>query len=219
MKKQIKTSILCALSVLTMSACSNKIDCDIEIVHCHEYIDRDNGIKRYIESEKEYIGSYDRTEKYIYKDANISYIAKNKFCFVKGNEESLKKIMENYSLEREAYVYGIRYGYYYGYDYGYNPDTEEYEYFHGRHYGYYYDYEWEPINPNIYTTDKVRDIYYTFRFYKMSEDGKIKIYKDYNSLDEVEEEYCYFRLQDLVIRNYSKEYYMTPDYNSPKLIK
>ena len=51
MKKQIKTSILCALSVLTMSACSNKIDCDIEIVHCHEYIDRDNGIKRYIESE------------------------------------------------------------------------------------------------------------------------------------------------------------------------
>lgn len=105
--------------------------------------------------------------------------------------------MDSYEPKREAYVYDYIYGQYYGYGYGYNFSSGKYEYGYGLIQGYHWDYNWQEIGLDEYTDNKVRDITYQFRFYKINSDNSISE-KLFNSLDEISSEYKYFKPITLV---------------------
>lgn len=59
-----------------------------------------------------------------------------------------------------------------------------------------------------YTDDKVRDITYNYKLYKINkETGKIE-YAYFDSLDEAKEDYKYFKTSDLVYKNIGESYYL-----------
>ena len=106
--------------------------------------------------------------------------------------------MSNYDAKRQAYTYDYIYGGYYAYDYASGQ--------YGTIFGWHWGYEWQDISLE-YTTDKVRDITYQFRFYKIDEDGVVSS-KLFSALEEVPEEYRYFKLFDFVQKETSSSYYL-----------
>ena len=185
-KKRIYSFVLAeSLALSIMSGCAKNVKCDIDKPHAHMYVNESNGLKRFIESEKEKNFSGDiRTDDYAYLDDYINKIIDNKFYRIKDNKEALESVLSTYQDYREVYTNDYRYGTYIGYDYGYNYMTGDYEYFYGQHTGYHWDWDWDPIPMDQYTNEKVREVTYTFKFYKMDSNGNITS-KNFKSLDEV----------------------------------
>ena len=75
-------------------------------------------------------------------------------------------------------------------------------------------YNWQDISLDEYTINPVRDVFYKYRFYKLEDDSFD--YKDFSSLDEVEEGYDYFRISDFVQQSISDSYYLDNNLNSGK---
>lgn len=201
-------SFALAMSLTSLTGCTKTVDCDIEEDHAHVYVDNETGIKRYIESEK--VESSDgeaRTDEYILLDEMTEKICDNNLCLKEENIDALEKLVNNYYPKREAYVYDYIYGYYYGYSYGYNPMNGKIENCYRRQEGYHWDYEWQEISMNEYTEDKVRDITYEYKFYKIDENGKL-VSKCFNSLDDIEKDYIYFKKNDLIVKIISEDYYL-----------
>ena len=204
--KLIKLGLLTGVMTLTLSGCIPKAECDIKEGHLHLYRSPSKNLVRYLDSENEYYFSYTRSDEYILLDKELEVVAKKCLFLVNDNLDYLHNIINSYSNKREVYVYGLHYGQYYGWDNGYNSKGE-YGYYYDLRNGYHYDYEWEEIGLNEYTEDKVRDITYHFKFYKILPDGSIED-KLFDSLEEREEGYNYFRESDLVQKCISDEYYL-----------
>lgn len=208
--KLIKKAVSCTLvltSLITCSGCAKEIDCSISGEHVHLYLNEDSKLSRYIDSEKEYIKDLFRTEKTLSMTRDLNIINDNKLYIASDNLEYLKtKVIEN-SQSRQSYSYGYVYGTYTGYAFGVNPVTGKAEYYHGVHTGWHNGYDWQDISLEEYTSDKVRDITYKFKFYKINNDGSTSS-KSFNSLDDIEKEYKYFKLEDLVEKHISDSYYL-----------
>lgn len=204
--KLIRTGLLTGVMALTLSGCVIQADCDIKEGHLHLYKSPSKNLVRYLEGENEYYFTYTRCDEYVLLDKELELVAQKHFFLVQDNLDYLNNIMLSYINKREVYAYGLHYGQYYGWDYGYN-NKGEYGYYYNLRNGYHYDYEWEEINVDEYTEDKVRDITYCFKFYKITGDGEI-LFKTFDSLEDREEGYNYFRESDLVQKYVSDEYYL-----------
>jgi len=204
--KLVKTAVTCLIIASTFTACgAQRVDCNIEGQHVHLYVNENRNLSRYIESEKQQIDSFYRTEEYLPLTEETSQITKNDLYQIEDNLDYLNEKISSYKPRRQAYVYDYIYGTYYDYGYGYDPMTGEYDYVYGPKTGYHYDYEWRDIPLDKYTKDQVRDITYKFRFYKIKEDGTLDS-KLFNSLDEVTKEYKYFYPSNLVKEKIGSSY-------------
>lgn len=204
--KLIKTGLLIGVMSITLSGCVYDVDCDIKEGHLHLYKSSSKNLVRYLDGEKETYFSYTRSDEYILLNKELEVVVNKHLFLVNDNLDYLNNIINSYNNKREAYVYDLYYGPYYGWDYGYN-NKGEYGYYYDLRHGYHYDYEWQEIGLDEYTEDKVRDINYCFKFYKIMEDGSIEN-KLFDSLEDREEGYNYFRESDLVQKYVSDEYYL-----------
>lgn len=193
--KLIRLGLLTGVMTLTLSGCVSQVDCDISKGHLHLYKSPSKNLVRYLEGENSTYFTYTRSEEYILLDKELEVVAKKCLFLVNDNLDYLHNIINEYSNKREAYVYGLYYGQFYGWDYGYNSKGE-YGYYYDLRNGYHYDYEWEETGFDEYTEEKVRDITYHFKFYKIMDDGTVEN-KLFDSLEEREEGYNYFKESDL----------------------
>ena len=204
--KLVRNSILTGMLCLSLSGCSLVVECDINDPHFHIYQNSGKGLVRYLNGENKVYFSYVRCDEYVLATPILEIITEKKLFIANDNVDYLNNTINSYNNHREAYVYDLRYGTYYGWDYGYN-NKGEYGYYYLQKTGYHYAYEWEEIGFDEYTEDKVRDIEYRFKFYKINEDGKIET-KEFNSFEDREDGYDYFKESDLIQRYISDEYYL-----------
>ena len=84
---------------------------------------------------------------------------------------------------------------------------------------YHFEYVWEEVSPYEYTSDKVRDYTYEFKFYKIDENGNL-VSKNFETLEDVEDDYKYFDDNDLVQEYISAPYFLNrEDFKTMKLEK
>jgi len=204
--KLIRTGLLIGVMSITLSGCVSQVDCGIKEGHLHLYRSSSKNLVRYLEGENETYFTYTRTDDYVLLEKELEIVVAKRLFIVNDNLEYLHDKINEYSNKREAYVYGLHYGKYYGWDYGYNSKGE-YGYYYDLRNGYHYDYEWEEIGLDEYTEYKVRDITYRFKFYKILPDGTVEN-KVFDSLEDREDGYNYFRESDLVQKYVSDEYYL-----------
>lgn len=198
LKKSLLTLTFISLGVSSFG-CAKNVDCDINDEHVHIYIDEENNLEKYILGEKDHKDDFVRTDSYVLLDEEIKKICENDLLVVSDNIDYISKTIDSYEPYREEYAYDYRYGYYYGYD----SLNGEYGYVCGWH----WDYDWDQIPLDEYTTEKVRDITYNYKFYKINDNGELE-YKYFNSLDNLDEEYKYFKVSDLVNKNIGESYYL-----------
>lgn len=208
--KLIKNGLLGTIIATSLTACIPTVDCDIKETHVHLYTNSNN-VSMFIEGEKERKNDFYWTEKYVLKDERINTIIENNLCSIIDNYDYVNDIMDKHPNRRETYVYDYFYGTYTAYDYGYHFDYSSGEYTYGYGYGlftgYHYDYRWVNISLDEYTTDKVKDITYMYKFYKIDDEKVTEKY--FSSLNDIEEGYTYFKLNDFVKENVSEPYYLS----------
>lgn len=206
--KLVTATLACAIITTSLSACEAKvIECDIEGQHLHLYINENSNLSRYIKSEKEFISGLYRTDAYLPITEELSKIDENELYRIEDNNEYLKEISSLCKPKREEYSYEYVYGTYYGYGWGYDYSSGKYEYSYGLKTGYHWDYVWQEIDMDEYTTNKVRDTIYQFRLYKINEDGTTS-YQLFSSLEEIPEEYKYFKPTTLVEEITTDSFYL-----------
>ena len=100
--KQFLAGILSAATVFTTSACAKIVQCDIEGKHSHTYVTED-GYEKEVESEKEKIGSFYRTEEYkeitVQEGKELKKASKSKLIRI---DDNIEKLLE---LESSLYDY------------------------------------------------------------------------------------------------------------------
>lgn len=205
-KKAVSSTLILA-SLTSFTGCVKEIDCSINVEHVHLYLNNNTKLSRYIESEKEYVGNLYRTEDYLTMTDELNIISDNGLYIVEDNIEYITHKLSENQPTRQSYTYDYIYGTYYGYGYGYNMHNGKYEYHYGLQTGWHYGYDWKEISLDEYTNDKVRDITYKYRFYKINEDGTVFSCL-FDSLEEVPVEYKYFKADQLVQQIISDEYYL-----------
>lgn len=204
----VKKSLVGVLLTFSLTGCVKNVDCDIQENHIHLYQNKSNGIVRYIEGEKEKIGEFFWTDEYEKETTKLQAISKNELCSIKDNLTFFNnQVAEIPEPKRQAYVYDYIYGTYYGCGWGYNFWSARYEYGYGLIEGYHYGYEWQDIPLDQYTTDEVRDITYKIKLYKVDEKGNIES-KLFDQIDDIDKEYCYFLIDDIITPCASDYYYL-----------
>ncbi len=207
MKKAKQICSLALAAALSLSACSKTMDCNVEGEHIHVYMN-DRAVRRLIEGEKEVVSGYTWTEETLPLTKEYKIVAENGLCMVESNRGYLMNkatvLPNDYREEyRSEYVFGT----YWGYGYGYNMTDGEYKYGYGLIQGYHYEEDWYTIPDYEYTSNKVRDITFKIVLYKITSSGQI-VSKTFDSLDEIDPEYCYFKPDTLVSKFYSEEYHL-----------
>lgn len=204
----IKKSLVGVLLTFSLTGCGKNVDCDVSENHIHLYKNESNGILMFIEGEKEKRGDFIWTDKYEKESTKLQAISENELCSIEDNFTYFnRKVSKIPEPKRQAYVYDYIYGSYYGYGYCYNYSTGKYGYGYGLITGYHYDYEWQDIPLDKYTTDKVRDITYKIKLYKVDEKGNVKS-KLFDKIDDINKEYCYFKTDDIITQCVSDSYYL-----------
>lgn len=106
--KRVLALILTANTIL-LSGCNKTIDCDITETHAHIYTDED-GITRYIQSEKETYEGFNRQNSYIYLDEDNESLnkfeTKNDLIKIADN---LDELIETTANNNDYYVYEYTY--------------------------------------------------------------------------------------------------------------
>lgn len=162
-----------------LSSCAKKVECDVTERHLHKYINRKNGVTMYINSEKEYIGSYDRCDEY------IEYNAKNRRIDKLGLAPINENIDYIYDMAEDKIGFigtetlspgGI-----------WIPDTT---YFH-------------QINDNEVVH---RNAYGELKVYKVNDDGTYNM-TTVKNIDNIPYGYEYFCTYNPIVTSYSDPYY------------
>lgn len=206
--KKLLAILISSGMAITLTGCGKVSNCNIENEHIHIYHNEKNNLTKYINSEKLKVKGFDWTADYSEDIENVSLICENDFYIINDNLEYLKKIVNSNQHQREEYVINdYIYGNYYGYDYGYNYKSKKYEYFMGYHTGYHYESHWKNVDLNEYTDNKVRDITYKYKVYKINDDKSISM-KFVDNFDEIDNEYIFFKKNGLVTEVISDEYYL-----------
>lgn len=207
MNNKKKICSLALVAALSLSACSKKMDCNIAGEHIHVYVN-ESGVERLIEGENKKHFSYSWTEDTLLLDRETKIIADNNLCIIDQNREYVNSVAASLpSVSREELKSEYVYGTYWGWGYGYNLTDGEYKYSYGLIQGYHYEDTWVSIPIDEYTSNKVRDITVKIVLYKIDDDGQV-ISSSFDSLDEVPDEYKYFKTSDIISRFYSEEYYL-----------
>ncbi len=221
-KNLLKTKLLLlyfGLSLYSITGCAKDMDCNIDTEHVHQYVN-DEGLKKYISGEKEYVGDFYWTDKYTSNSTIINEVSKNNLCLASQNIDYINSIMSNYTKKREAWINSYVYGSYYGYGYHYDFNSGDYVFNYGLTTGYHWEYEWQDIPLDKYTENKVRDITYEFKFYKIDENGNLvsKNFKTF-TIDDIEEGYNYFNEKDFVQKYTSDSYYLNKEEFNEKVLE
>lgn len=217
-KSKLYAGILATLLSMPLSGCGKNVDCDIPYDHIHLY-ENSEGISKLIIGEKEEKGEYSWTKKHVKEDETSLIVAKANFLSTKDNIDYILSIVSSFpDSYREEYVYDYIYGSHYGYGFcfHYNGNDWTYGYGYGNVTDWHWDYVWEEIAMDSYTSNKVRDIDYKFKLYKLTSDGEF-VPKYFSSFGEVEDGYIYFNKSELVSEIVSDPYYLNPiDYQNNK---
>lgn len=208
--KLIKTTVSAVLISASLAACGKTMDCNIASNHVHFYENEDTKVIKLIEGEKEKRMGYNWTDNYVFTNNETKSICDNDLCYVSQNTEYLENEMSKCIPYREVYQYGYRYGSYYGYGYRYTYSASgkyEYTYSYGLETGYHWDYDWDKIDMNEHTSDKVRDTTYKYKLYKIESNGEVSsIIVD--NIEDIPSEYKYFKPNDFVVTCVSEPYYL-----------
>ena len=217
-KKLLLLSLYGSVTLAGLTGCNKTVKCDVKEDHIHSY-ENSEGLKKYISGEKEKNGNFNRTNEYTTDSNIINNVSSKNLCGVSDNINYINKVISNHQNKREAYVYDYIYGPVYTYGYGCNPATGEFEYYYGMFNDYHFEYVWEEVSPYEYTSDKVRDYTYEFKFYKIDENGNL-VSKNFETLEDVEDDYKYFDDNDLVQEYISAPYFLNrEDFKTMKLEK
>ena len=217
-KKLLLLSLYGSVTLAGLTGCNKTVKCDVKEDHIHSY-ENSEGLKKYISGEKEKNGNFNRTNEYTTDSNIINNVSSKNLCVVSDNINYINKVISNHQNKREAYVYDYIYGLVYTYGYGCNPATGEFEYYYGMFNEYHFEYVWEEVSPYEYTSDKVRDYTYEFKFYKIDENGNL-VSKNFETLEDVEDDYKYFDDNDLVQEYISAPYFLNrEDFKTMKLEK
>lgn len=214
----IKCGIMSGVLAITIvsSGCSKDVECNIDFEHVHKYTNQD-GISKYIQGEKDHVFSYQRQDEYKKMDDNLKIICNKDLCDISDNKEYFLNYVNKVQPSREEYKGEYVYGLYTGYAYDYNPLTEKYEYFYGNHTGYHYEKTWEHISLDEYTRNPVRDITYKIKLYRVCE-GEAN-FRYFDSIDDIDENYKYFKDGELIIKQISETYYLNYKYQKDENYK
>lgn len=152
--------------------------------------------------EKDHKGDFIRTDDYKRLSNELKIVCDNNLLLVSDNMDHITKTMEEYIPYRETYAYDYRYGY--------NFTTNSYD--------YYWSFGWDKIDMDKYTENKVRDITYNYKLYKINKETNKIEYDYFDSLEDVPSEYKYFKVSDLINKNTSESYYLEKNktYNNVK---
>ena len=101
-----------SISGLTLfSGCQRTADCDIDETHAHYYVN-DDGLGRYIASEKVSVSGLNRTEEYVITNKSdkelLEFLNKNGLFKISDNKDVINNIVLEHSDFKE-----YRYQYYY----------------------------------------------------------------------------------------------------------
>ena len=170
--KQFIAGILSATTILTMSGCAKTVECNVEGKHSHTYV-TEEGYEKEVESEKEKLGSFYRTDEYQeltnQEAKELKKATKAKLIRINDN---IDKLLE---LESSLYDY-IQYEYsetemktYYEIDGNGNGKTS---------YRFVTEYHYTNDSERFGLTGDTRVVTHMFIGYKITNDnGKITIVK------------------------------------------
>lgn len=97
--------------IFLFSGCAKEVECNIDGIHAHKYVS-EKYFDKYIVSEKEYVGSWDRLDDYILIDKEqeelLKFINKKDLYVIEDNIEEIKGIE---SSKNDYIEYRYRYTY------------------------------------------------------------------------------------------------------------
>lgn len=197
-------SLLLGANITLLSGCNHTVVCEVTTPHAHAYV-REDGLTRYVQSEKKYYRNFDRTDDYINleeseQDLNEFEVKKRLIRI----DKNMDQLLEFASKNPDGYIYEYTYKLY-----------------ESHRTGVHCYYTWEDMvdwtgTPNnieicgeykeLRLTGNIKVLHYTYPTYKViiNEKGKYEII-DGPILDNIEdrtEEYPYLRL-DFRSTNYT----------------
>ena len=208
-KKTILSSLILT-SAIIMSGCVKDVECDINYSHAHYYED-DNDLKRLVDSEKEYIGSFERKDDYVIIGSDVRSLLlferENKLININLNEDAIKKMIsqnEDFTEYKFSYL---------------SDDTIPSYNVNGQNVSINYScepevcYSWTTDESHEELTGKKRVVHYMYYGYKVTIDEKgnfiLKRSDAVDSLEDLPLEYQYICLDDfskmVYLDNKSKE--------------
>lgn len=191
-------------SILSVSGCGNDVNCQITSNHAHYYRTM-TGIERLISGEKEYRGEYQRYDEYVLIDDTYQVILDNNLCILKDNLEYVQRRLANQgSVKRYEVTYELTPSHI-----GLIIDPTK-EGFSSLTYGIIpekYETKLEEIAIDEYTTNLVIDESYGLLLYKINDDLTLES-KIFTSLEDIEEDYKYFKTGELITKITSEPYYL-----------
>lgn len=190
---------------LIISGCSKDVQCDVNSKHLHLYYDAKMELTKYIAGEKEHVGSFKWTSEYVPQNDLNNYLCEHSLSCVKDNYDYLLALMHDKQSHLQEYTKDYIYGSYVGLCYNYDPNTDKGSYGYGVTYGFHYAYNWQDIPDDYQTTNKVRQVNYGYKLYKIIDNKQIS--KIFPNLDNIGE-YQYFNPNTVLAETYSQEYYL-----------
>lgn len=193
-KKNIIIGSMLLTSVILFSGCAKDVDCDIVEPHAHNYIN-EKSFDKYMISEKEYHGRWDRTNDYVFVDDEMKELIKfeNKegLFRISHNKEKISNIINTHGDYKE-----------YRYKYTWMQPVSHTRIINGRTQIYFTyiphtKYTWTSNKSEFGLTGEERVVHYVYYGYKIvkDENGKYKTVKSqcYDSFEEIPEEYSYIK--------------------------
>ena len=184
------------ITSLMLSGCSKDVQCAVKERHIHLYVDESDKLIKYIPGEKDYVGAFKRTDKYIPATDINDLIADNNLFIIADNYVYLNLLYNSYQPHREEYVEQNING-------PYLTITDDLHFkiitgFHTIH-------TWVTLD-NDSTPNPVRDVTYSLKVFTIK-DNKLES-KVFNSLQDIPSNYKYFKIQNVIIKNTGDEYYL-----------
>ena len=189
-RKRVLALLLTANTIL-LSGCNKTIDCDITETHAHAYTNED-GITRYVQSEKETYEGFNRQDTYIYLDEDNETL--NKF----ETKNDLIKIADNLDELIEATDNNNDY---YIYEYTYKKRVRR-----GNHRTWRRKTDWTATPDDIHITGRYKDLeltgnimlaHYTYQTYKIiiNDKGKYELVEGpvLDNIEDATSEYPYVK--------------------------
>ncbi len=197
--KRSKIYALTLSTVLALTGCAEDVPCSISEEHYHYYHTND-GLKRLMDGEKEYNGSFIRSEDYLLADDYYATIVDNKMYLLEANLDYVKERFQNrkpnYRLELVSEYVPEQYGL------SYKDGKLTYGLIEGHE-----EYKWQPIEMDIYTSNPIKDVSYGILLYRLLPDGTLES-KIFDSLDNIDDAYNLFKTGDIITEIEGEEYYL-----------
>ena len=185
------------ITSLMLSGCSKDVQCAVKERHIHLYVDESDKLIKYIPGEKDYVGAFKRTDKYIPATDINDLIADNNLFIIADNYVYLNLLYNSYQPHREEYVQIVVNGPYLNI----SKDLKL-EIANGKH----TTNNWQTIDDNTNTSNLVRDVTYSVKVYRIKNNQLESAI--FPSPTDIPNDYKYFNIINVIQRNDSEEYYL-----------